>query len=266
MKMSTTNAYNPITSVGYTNFSFSNNQLLLTPISVNNLTQSIDEQDEMFFDYFVLVLYFFTSVIAILGKKKENNLFLIIQFYCLTSPQGNLFVCYVISKFPKFKSTTFTLLFNMAVSDLISGLVITLQWFFCSQFFIQNYSPRLCVINKSLQILSYYISTYSMMFIAVDRFMLIKYPHNKGLPMNKYFCVSLTWCVGILFSMTTLINMRINVYFGKNLISCLIAYPVKGQLAFVLRKYRIAVLIVSYLEFILLDSIKLKRIFFNFYA
>lgn len=184
-----------------------------------------NEQDELFFDYFTLVLYFFTAVIAILG---------------------NSFVMYVIHKTPKFKSTTFTLLFNMAISDFCSGLVIFLQWAFCSYYFIENYSPRLCVINKSFQILSYYISTYSMMFIAIDRYMLIRYPHTKGLKMNKYFCCFITWFIGLLFSLTTLFNMRINEYFGPNdLISCRVAYPAKGQLAFKLRKHRIAILIIS---------------------
>ena len=199
--------------------------------------------DEAFFDYFIIVLYFFTSVIAMLG---------------------NSFVCYVIYRTPKFNSTTFTLLLNMAVSDLFSGLVIMLQWIFCSYYLIETYSPRLCVLNKSFQIMSYYISTYSMMFIAIDRYMLIKHPHTKGLKLNKYFACCLTWLVGGFFSSTTLFNMRINEYFGpKHLITCRIAFPVDGYLAFVLRKWRVALLIVSQFLIPLIVIIWLYAIIWN---
>ena len=202
-----------------------------------------DKQDEAFFDYFILALYLFTAITAIMG---------------------NTFVCYVIHKTPKFKSTTFTLLINMAVSDFCSGLVILLQWIFCSYQIVEHYSPRSCVLCKSFQILSYYVSTYSMMFIAIDRYMLIRHPHSKGLKMNKYFCCAITWLVGGLFSLTTLFNMRINEYFGpKHLISCRIAFPVDGQLAFILRKHRIAVLIVSQFLVPLLVIICLYSIIWN---
>lgn len=193
----------------------------------NNQSSKGNPQDEMFFDYFIFVLYFFTAIIAIFG---------------------NLFVCWIIYKTPKFKSVTFVLLFNMALSDFFSGLIILTQWFFCSYYMIETYSPRSCVINKSFQILSYYISTYSMMFIAIDRYMLLTHPHSKGLQSkkHKYLAVSSTWFVGFLFSIGCLFNMRISEYFGPNyLISCRIAFPVEGYLAFVLRRYRIAVLIIS---------------------
>lgn len=205
----------------------SNQSFTTTTLISNNSSNQTNNQDEIFFDYFILVLYFFTSMIAIFG---------------------NLFVCYVIHKTPKFKSTTFSLLFNMAVSDFFSGFIIITQWIFCSYWIIEKFSPSLCVINKAFQILSYYISTYSMMFIAIDRYLLIKHPHTKGLQSkkHKYLAVSSTWVVGFLFSLTCLYNMRINEYFGPNdLINCRIAYPVKGYFAFILRKYRIAVLIIS---------------------
>ena len=218
--MSTISSYIGNTPMNYVNHSDAH--LAGAKLLANSTS---DRQDEAFFDYLILVLYFFTAVTAMLG---------------------NLFVCYVIHKTPKFKSITFTLLFNMAVSDFCSGLVILLQWLFCSYHIIEHYSPRLCVLSKSFQILSYYVSTYSMMVVAIDRFMLIKHPHSKGLNTNKYLCCCATWLVGGLFSLTTLFNMRINEYFGpKHLISCRIAFPVDGQLAFILRKHRIAVLIVS---------------------
>ena len=223
--MSTIGSYTYITNtpMNYVNHS---DHLTTAKAPMNSVANSTsDLQDEAFFDYFILVLYFFTALTAMLG---------------------NLFVCHVIHKTPKFKSTTFTLLFNMAVSDFCSGLIILLQWLFCSYHIVEHYSPRLCVLSKSFQILSYYVSTYSMMFIAIDRYMLIRHPHTKGLSTSKYICCFITWLVGGLFSLSTLFNMRINEYFGpKHLISCRIAYPVEGQLAFILRKHRIAVLIVS---------------------
>lgn len=93
------------------------------------------------------------------------------MLYALTtvvSIFGNSVVCYVAFRL-RSHSKTYLLLGNMAISDLISGLVIPLQWVFCSTAILDK-NERTCSIFKSLQVVSYFISTFTMALIAIDRF------------------------------------------------------------------------------------------------
>lgn len=187
----------------------------------NTTTQSLDlrSQDHIS-DYILFFMYIITAIFALIG---------------------NAFVCWVIKKSSKLRSTTYYLLFNMALSDFLAGLVIPGQWITCHhKLYItyENFIPRICNVIKALQIFSYYISTYSMLFIAIDRYMLLCYPNSGGLH-RKWIPLSLSWIVAIIFSSSTLIHMRNPVYFMPNaLISCRLVFKLENGHLF--RKVRIA--------------------------
>lgn len=191
-------------------------------VNSSNATDQVEDNDLR--DYFVLFLYLLTALIAMVG---------------------NTFVCWVIWKNVKLRSTTYYLLFNMAVSDFIAGLVIPSQWLFCHYHLLENYSPfsRICGTIKTTQVISYYLSTYSMFFVAIDRFLLVKFPTSQGLK-RKWVPLSLSWLVAIAFSSTTFVNLRISEYFGpKGLISCRIVFI--GNVTFTFRKVRILILLLT---------------------
>ena len=201
--------------------SFDNTTTVMSPTPAS-IFSSLKNEDIR--DYFVLFLYLITAIVAIIG---------------------NFFVCWVIYKTPKLRSTTYYLLFNMAVSDLIAGVVIPAQWLLCAHHLLENFSymARICAITKGFQILSYYLSTYSMLFVAIDRFMLVRYPASQGLH-RKWIPLSLSWLVGLAFSATTVVNMRISEYFSpKSLMSCRIVFATSDPKSF--RYVRIIVYLAS---------------------
>src|SRR6218665_1540613 len=121
---------------------------------------NVDSPETMRRDAAIMVLYFFTSVIAVIG---------------------NVFVCATIKKKSRLTSTTYLLIFNMAISDIIGGAVITGQWFFCWTKILDSglFGQLLCWSMKILQVLSYYVSSLTMAAIAYDRYKLVCRPMEK---------------------------------------------------------------------------------------
>jgi hypothetical protein len=192
--------------------------------SVKPAALLLSTNNDDFRDYFVLLLYLLTALVAMVG---------------------NLFVCWVIYKNPKLRSTTYYLLFNMAISDFLAGLVIPAQWLFCHYHLMRHLEPlaRVCALAKTTQVLSYYLSTYSMLFVAIDRFLLVRFPSSHGL-QRKWVPIALSWLAGLAFSTTTLVNIRIAEYFGpQSVISCRIVFQTDVSLTF--RKIRILILLLS---------------------
>lgn len=144
-------------------------------------------------DWFVLTLYLITAVVAIFG---------------------NLFVCLVVQNKKNLRSTTYKLLVNMAISDIIGGLVIPSQWLFCWTYLLDSgpTAQRFCGLSKSAQILSYYASTLTMTVIAVERYRLICQPLSAK--MSPTLPIAVIWLLGSLFTSTTFFSMRVSEYFS----------------------------------------------------
>ncbi|XP_054168925.1 G-protein coupled receptor 83-like [Oppia nitens] len=135
---------------------------------------------------------------------------------------GNIFICLVVYNKKKLRSTTYILIVNIAISDLIGGIVIPSQWLFCSTYMLDmgTGSQRVCILVRSLQILSYYVSTFSMTVIAIDRYRLICKPSVAR--MKPLIPVLITWILGSIFSTTTLYSIRVSEYFSpiQGLMGC----------------------------------------------
>ncbi|CAG2109880.1 unnamed protein product [Medioppia subpectinata] len=202
-----------------------NQSINATNVTIGNNTIADDtayEDDSR--DWIVLVLYLITSILAIVG---------------------NAFICVVVYRKKHFRSTTYKLIVNMAVSDIIGGIVIPGQWLFCSTYFLDNgvFAHRICGICKSLQILSYYVSTFTMTAIAIDRYRLICKPLAPR--MGPLVPILITWLLGALFTSTTFFSMRVSEYFSptQGLIGCRVIFP--SDVSLVLRKMRVMLTIIT---------------------
>ncbi|XP_054168921.1 RYamide receptor-like [Oppia nitens] len=152
-------------------------------------------------DWIILSMYFLTFLLALIG---------------------NIFICLVVYNKIKLRSTTYTLIVNMAISDIIGGIVIPGQWLFCSTYMLDmgTGSQRVCSLVKSSQTLSYYVSTFSMTVIAIDRYRLICRPLLPRMqPLKPIVSI---WIAGTVFTATTLYSLRVSEYFSpiQGLIGC----------------------------------------------
>jgi len=77
---------------------------------------------------------------------------------------------------------------------------------------------------KSSQILSYYISTFTMTVIAFDRYRILYHP--LSLRMKPWLPICSIWIISSICILPTMVSMRISEYFTPNrLIYCKVAFP-----------------------------------------
>ena len=153
----------------------------------------VDSPETIRRDAAIMVLYFFTSITAIVG---------------------NVFVCVTIKKKNRLISTTYLLIFNMAISDIIGGSVIIGQWFFCWTKILDSgkVGEISCWLMKILQVLSYYVSSLTMAAIAYDRFKLVCRPMSKRI--NVKYMIIFIWVAGIIFITSATFAVRVSEYFS----------------------------------------------------
>lgn len=146
-------------------------------------------------DIFLLVLYLLTSITAVIG---------------------NVFVCLTIYRKRRLTtSTTYALIFNMAASDVVGGLVIPGQWIACSSWSLNGstvFGVAACGVLKQLQILSYYISSLTMVAISYDRFCLVCRPMSAR--PGTAILLTVVWVFGLLFISSMSIIVRVSEYFS----------------------------------------------------
>ena len=143
---------------------------------------------------------------------------------------GNSIVCYVVFR-RKITTTTYILIGNLAISDILGSATIPSnlyfllleittnsnpnlplgQWLLCSSYVLDNYGDRGCGLMKSSQILSYYISTFTMIVIAFDRYRIVNYP--LGPRMRPWLPIALMWVFATICVLPTMVSMRISEFF-----------------------------------------------------
>ncbi len=98
----------------------------------------------------------------------------------------------------------------MAISDILCALTIPVQWILCSKQFLNysNDSEIFCVINKFLQILSFYVSSLTFTAIAIDRFIVIHFPFKR----SPLFFIKIIWIICISFVTLTAVSIPVLTY------------------------------------------------------
>ncbi|XP_037040316.1 probable G-protein coupled receptor tkr-1 [Bradysia coprophila] len=175
---------------------------------MSNTTIATDTRSAFIQDSFVLFLYIITGIVAILG---------------------NGFVLAVIlrNRTRHFSSVTYTLIANMALSDLIAGLIIFAQFGFCSTEALScGLSMEfMCLMIKLIQIVSYFVSTYTMTAIAYERLHVMKSPFAPKTHPKWYIAIS--WIVGIMYITICTFNVRVSEFFTPTeLISCKVLFQI----------------------------------------
>ncbi len=185
------------------------------------------EQDDNFFvrDIIVIVLYNITMVLSLFG---------------------NSLVCKVIFFSKRMRTTTNILIANMAIADIICAITIFTQWFTCYKPLIDrtSYGGILCGINKSMQLIMFYVSSLTVTAIAVDRYIIIHYPLKKLKKIR--LIVAISWLCPIIVIPFTSVSLQMFTYSysSKKIIGChVIEYFKKPFSSGVVRQIRVIILI-----------------------
>ena len=138
-------------------------------------------------DVFVLTLYMMTTIIALFG---------------------NSLVCRVVVKSKRLQTTVNLLIVNMAFSDIFCAVTIPLQWVICSEELLDKYKNLYigCAITKSIQVLSFYVSSLTFTAIAIDRYIVVHYPIKRRSPR---FFITIVWIISLTFILMTAVSIKI---------------------------------------------------------
>lgn len=152
----------------------------------------IPEKSYNLSDYFLVALFAFSSFLAI---------------------TSNTFILWVIYS-KRMCSTTYVLISCQAVSDLLCGLQTPLAWTFCSYSLIKDYDTEVpCDVIRTFQMTSFFVSVYSMMAIAIDRYSKLYLVDKR---INCRLAIASIWLIGFAISVLQLINSKSAVFFLPN--------------------------------------------------
>ncbi|XP_077862107.1 prokineticin receptor 2-like [Saccoglossus kowalevskii] len=120
---------------------------------------------------------------------------------------GNLFLCYAIYRFRRMRTTTNLLIGNLALSDFLVAVVCTPFNFY---YYVNQdwpYGNFMCVFVSFLKFVSLYVSTNSLLIIAVDRYYTIMYPLRVRIRKFKaILIVVFIWIFSMVISLPSAIH------------------------------------------------------------
>lgn len=117
----------------------------------------------------------------------------------VTALLGNALVCYVVFSSPRMRTVTNYLIANLAVGDLLMALLcvpfsyvpVLLQYWPFGQF--------LCYLLSPAQAISVFVSSYTLVALAVDRYMAILYPLRPRFRRSQAcWVIAVVWLIAII--------------------------------------------------------------------
>lgn len=136
---------------------------------------------------------------------------------------GNFLLCVTIYKDPyrRLRNTASCLVVNLAVADLLTGLITEPLY---AAFEISNFMGTefrtFYIIGESTAYVFVNASILSILSLALDRFIAVKYPLSHGQKMDRHRIVTiivLVWTYSLLFSMLRFMGVPQDVFYWLDL-------------------------------------------------
>ncbi|RWS23679.1 putative G-protein coupled receptor 83-like protein [Leptotrombidium deliense] len=156
---------------------------------------------------------------------RDVSLLTLYSITALFAIVSNCCVCKIVLKNDEMQTKTNLLIVSMAVSDIIAGIGIVAQWLFCShQLLLYDTGRVVCGFLKSLQIITYSVSSLTMITIALHRYLSIFHHSRLGIIRMKFnvkAAIISTWIIAIVFVAMTAMSIKIFKFFTpKEIITC----------------------------------------------
>ncbi|KAF4108419.1 hypothetical protein G5714_011178 [Onychostoma macrolepis] len=117
--------------------------------------------------------------------------YLLVLLLCVV---GNGLVCLVVIKNRHMRSVTNLFILNLAISDLLVGIFCVPATLIDSLISGWPFSQITCTLSNMIQGMSVSASVFTLVAIAVDRFMGIVYPfHHRLRPVTALFAIIFIW-------------------------------------------------------------------------
>lgn len=140
----------------------------------------------------------------------------IMMYSCiiLIAVGGNGIVCYLVYAYKRMRTVPNYFIVNLALSDIIMA-IFCIPFTFVANLML-NYWPfgeLLCPAVCYLQIVSVFLSAYTLMAMSVDRYIVIVHPFRKRITTEyALFIILIIWILSLSIPIPTLFNARIQYY------------------------------------------------------
>jgi hypothetical protein len=160
----------------------------------------------------------------------------------LISIFGNALIIWAVVNNKKMKNVTNYFIINLAVADIIIGVLVAPFQFQSALLQKWIFPSVLCKIAPFASTLSVNVSIFTLVAISIDRYFVILYPFNEKLTMKQcYLILIFIWLLSVMLGMTKLFNFNADFDLNINVLVC-------GPNYLVIHKYdTIFLLIIQYI-------------------
>ncbi|OQR68246.1 neuropeptide F receptor-like [Tropilaelaps mercedesae] len=166
------------------------------------------------------------EIVALIEEKiriraiNESCLAIILFFYSIlimTGALGNGLVCYAVARKPAMRTARNIYIINLAISDLI--LCLFTMPFSLVEIILRFWPLGLitCKLVAGLEATSIFVSTISIMAIAIDRCKAVLYPTRETFnPLTGVIMVAIIWLIALLLAMPLFIYKTVFTHIFPN--------------------------------------------------
>ena len=137
---------------------------------------------------------------------------------------GNIVVIYIVCTVNAMRSSTNTLIANMAIADLLMAIDIPyiLKFFYVHEKWFGTFMGTvLCKFFHSAQVGSLIASVFSLVAISLDRSFAILFPMKTVMTKNVVrFAIAVVWLGALAFSLPVMVASKTKQFNGTDFLSC----------------------------------------------
>ncbi|GIY55040.1 RYamide receptor [Caerostris darwini] len=127
---------------------------------------------------------------------------------------GNGMVCYIVLAYQRMRTVTNFFIINLAVGDILMAC-LCIPFGFVSNLLLQYwpFGAVMCVLVSYAQVVSVFISAYTLIAISIDRYIAILYPLRPRMTkLQAKLIIVLVWVVALITPLPTAVLSRLEIH------------------------------------------------------
>ncbi|KAG8190287.1 hypothetical protein JTE90_025799 [Oedothorax gibbosus] len=127
---------------------------------------------------------------------------------------GNGMVCYIVLAYQRMRTVTNFFIINLAVGDILMAS-LCIPFGFVSNLLLQYwpFGAVMCVLVSYAQVVSVFISAYTLIAISIDRYIAILYPLRPRMTkLHAKLIIMIIWIVALLTPLPTAVLSKLDVH------------------------------------------------------
>ncbi|GFU25088.1 RYamide receptor [Nephila pilipes] len=127
---------------------------------------------------------------------------------------GNGMVCYIVLAYQRMRTVTNFFIINLAVGDILMAC-LCIPFGFVSNLLLQYwpFGAVMCVLVSYAQVVSVFISAYTLIAISIDRYIAILYPLRPRMTkLQAKLIIFVIWVVALITPLPTAVLSKLEIH------------------------------------------------------